>query len=284
MLTPRRLRAALARWVPEAVKGPLRGRLFGYRAAGVDLGFRLAEADGELAASVDGLELRLPAAARDDALYHFSENGESVEEMHGFLRAARETGGVLFDVGAARGLFSAVFCLASPANRAFAYEPSPVFLRDAEAVARMNGLGERLAVLPTAVGGEPARARAGVDSLGLIDFAPPPGAEVREVEIVTLDAECERLGISPSVVKIDVEGHEAEVLRGAADLLRTRKPLLFLELHLDHLEKRGVSPREMVDLLRGHGYRFRTSLGEPLSPAAVHGSANAVLRFIAGAD
>jgi FkbM family methyltransferase len=221
----------------------------------------------------------VPVEARDDVLYHFAENGESVEEMHGFLRAAREVGGTLFDVGAARGLFASVFCLVSPSNRAVAFEPSPTMLRDAARIAALNGLDGRLELRPTAVGAEPGVVRGSVDVQGLIAFAPGPSSFA--VEVTTLDAECARLGVAPDVVKIDVEGHEARVLAGARDLLSSVRPLLFLELHLDLLERHGERPGKVVEVLRGHGYRLETPLGRPLSPAALTGSTHAVVRFVA---
>ncbi|HEX2202622.1 MAG TPA: FkbM family methyltransferase [Longimicrobium sp.] len=284
MLTPRAIRGLLGRFLPEAVKAPLRGRLFGYRAAAVDLGFRVREEGTSLLVSLDGVpRLLAPPEAREDLAYHFRDNGASVEEMHGFLRAAREAGGLLFDVGAHRGLFSAVFSLARPENRAVGYEPSPSLARDAEWMAEANGLGGRMTVRAAAVGAAPGRTRAATDAMGLIRLDPSPGEETFDLEVVSLDAECARLGADPDVVKVDVEGAEAEVLRGAAGLLRRRRPLLFLEFHLDELERRGERPEAMLDVLRAYGYSVETPLGKRLAPAAIHASAGAVVRFVARA-
>ena len=51
-------------------------------------------------------------------------------------------------------------------------------------------------------------------------------------------------------IKIDVEGMEADVLRGAATLIRRHKPVIYAEN--DRPEK---SP-ELIGLIRSHGYRF----------------------------
>lgn len=45
------------------------------------------------------------------------------------------------------------------------------------------------------------------------------GEPTLAVEVDTLDAICGRLGVVPSIVKIDVEGHEPEVLAGAGEVL-----------------------------------------------------------------
>ena len=165
-------------------------------------------------------------------------------------------------------------------NRAVAFEPAPGQAADARRLAEMNGIAARMEVREDAVGAAPATLRGAVDAMELIDLAPAPGAETFAVEMTTLDAELDRLG-APGVVKIDVEGFELEVLRGAARLLGEHRPLLLLEMHLDILERRGIRPAEVVELLRGHGYRFESCAGEPLSPRAVTGSPNAVLRVVA---
>lgn len=276
------MRRKLARWVPERLKARYRARLFGYGAPPPGSAGTVREAEGHLVVSFDGLELRVPAAAADDVRYHFVENADSVEEIRGLVRAARESGGVLMDVGAMRGLFAAAWILARPGNRAVAYEPSPAFARDLERLAELNGVRDRLQSVTAAVGRAPGTVRAGVDAMGLIDFAPPPGAERFDAAVVSLDAECARLG-TPDAVKVDVEGDELEVLAGAAALLEARRPLLFLELHLDVLERRGVAVEGVVDLLARHGYRFETSAGEPLAASALARSPKAVLRVVARA-
>ena len=54
------------------------------------------------------------------------------------------------------------------------------------------------------------------------------------------------------LLKIDVEGHEAAVLRGAADLLRRSRPTLLIEAH-------GPGPLgECVQLLKSMGYDIRS--------------------------
>ncbi|MFA5792113.1 MAG: FkbM family methyltransferase [Candidatus Paceibacterota bacterium] len=51
-------------------------------------------------------------------------------------------------------------------------------------------------------------------------------------EIKTLDTACQELNITNvDFIKIDVEGYEYKVLKGAENLLKTSKPKLLIELH-----------------------------------------------------
>lgn len=58
------------------------------------------------------------------------------------------------------------------------------------------------------------------------------------------------------LLKLDVDGWEMDVLRGARETLKKLKPVIVFELMPHGLEERGHSAREMLDELGGHGYRF----------------------------
>jgi len=280
MLNLRALKQLAARILPEAVKGPLRGRLYGYRPARLPLESRVVEArDGVTTLSVDGILLRVPADGVTDVMYHLETNGESVAEMHAFLRVSRQARGVLWDVGAHRGIFSVLHCLAHPENTAVAWEPAGSTARIAREIAALNGLGDRMTVRQMAVGDDRVTRSGSVDALGFIRIGEGEGAE--EVAFTTLDHETGELGDGPRVLKIDVEGHEGAVLRGARDVLRRWRPALFLELHLDILERQGDSIAGVVDEVLGAGYAVETFTGRPLSRAQLVGLPHALARVLA---
>jgi len=54
-----------------------------------------------------------------------------------------------------------------------------------------------------------------------------------------------------AVAKIDVEGNELNVLKGATILLQDHKPVIFIELESEH----GEGPEGVFKLLREAGYR-----------------------------
>jgi FkbM family methyltransferase len=59
-----------------------------------------------------------------------------------------------------------------------------------------------------------------------------------------------------SLVKLDVDGFECEILKGATRLLRNQKPIFVMELAPYVLDERGASLAELVSLLTSSTYRF----------------------------
>jgi FkbM family methyltransferase len=57
-----------------------------------------------------------------------------------------------------------------------------------------------------------------------------------------------------SLIKMDVDGHECQVLRGARDLLRRDKPVLLMEIMPYGLEEAGASLNELLEILTSYGY------------------------------
>jgi FkbM family methyltransferase len=74
------------------------------------------------------------------------------------------------------------------------------------------------------------------------------GDSVVNVPVTTLD---EDLADVPSValLKIDCEGFEYKLLRGAANLIKRHRPQLVLEVHPTQLEEFGHSTKEILDLV-----------------------------------
>ena len=61
---------------------------------------------------------------------------------------------------------------------------------------------------------------------------------------------------SPLFMKIDVEGAEASVLRGATELLRRHQPIIYFECQAESAERQGETPQQVWDKLHRAGYRI----------------------------
>lgn len=81
---------------------------------------------------------------------------------------------------------------------------------------------------------------------------------------VTLDAFCDTRGLTPDVVKIDVEGAEIMVLRGARQMLARCRPVIFLSVHPHELTLLGSSVAELSGLIDQLGYRCQEINGSPV--------------------
>lgn len=282
----RRIARRAAALLPQSALRRIADYRFGYAHDGRRFEFR--EATGPLGPEVDvdgRLHLHATAAFMPDLRFHFVENGQSRDEIGAFLDAAASLspGALLYDVGAHRGLFSLAHCALGARHRAVLFEPSMSLAHDARALLALNGFENRAEVRVCGVGDRRASRRMSEDALG---FAQPAGsaeAGAVTIEFTTLDDEWRRTGDQPAIVKIDVEGAEAEVIRGAKALLRSVRPLLFVELHLDVLERHGESVDALLSELTACGYRFREPDGRVRSPRAIRDSLRAIVRIVARA-
>jgi predicted nucleic acid-binding protein len=62
--------------------------------------------------------------------------------------------------------------------------------------------------------------------------------------------------IIPSLIKIDVEGAELNVLQGSQNILEKYKPKIILEIHEDFLRKSfNIEPEVIINFLKKFNYK-----------------------------
>ena len=202
------------------------------------------------------------------AIFAFDHVGRSVElwgryerdELALLMRCLEgriDLRGVAVDVGANIGNHALFF--ADHFAEVLAFEPHPRThaLLEFNAAQRGNvrcfalALSDRdgAAILATPAG------NAGMASLEK-DAAPGRGVDTVEVALRRLDGLCELDGRRVALLKIDVEGHEAAVIRGARAVLGRDRPVVVFEQLAAGIDG-GSSPA--LDALRECGYsRFWT--------------------------
>jgi FkbM family methyltransferase len=226
-----------------------------------------------------------PAALRLAYAAHLVDP-EQAAELDAFIARCRP-GMRLWDIGAHFGLFSlAALHYGGPDAAALAVDPSATAARMLAIQARLNGVAGRVEILQAAVGDQAERQavlEAGVIAAGYC-VAPGPAdgpGEWSWVAGATLDGlAAARGGESPTHLKIDVEGGEEAVLRGAQALLAAPDaPVLFLELHHDIVRRRGGNPESALDALARHGYRLRAADGRAM--VASEALARGLVRVVA---
>jgi FkbM family methyltransferase len=183
----------------------------------------------------EGAGLLLSLDARFGALY---AAGFYETAMLANLMPHLRAGDVMYDVGAHIGYVSLVAArIVGPSGRVFAFEADPENAARIAGHAEMNALPQ-VELIPAAVWSEcrtlsfhRASASSSRNTGAIADSEDGDSSNGNiAVEAVTLDrfAKDHR---PPAVVKIDVEGAEVEVLKGAEEVFRTSKPTLVCEVH-----------------------------------------------------
>ncbi|VVM04892.1 partial 31-O-methyltransferase, partial [Methylacidimicrobium cyclopophantes] len=185
---------------------------------------------------------------------------ECAAELLRFGRRCRP-GMVFLDVGAHFGVFSLVALrLGGGGARAVAIEPSRQAIRVLRKQAALNGMLGQLEVVMAACSDRSGWISLVAEGPAAGHYLTPqrnrPASETQAVRAVTIDGLLAERGLRPTHLKIDVEGQEAAVLRGAESCLRGHRPLVFLELHNAFLRAAGEHPEAIVQFLEAMGYRL----------------------------
>lgn len=181
-----------------------------------------------------------------------------------FVRA----GETVCDIGANHGLFT--FFLLRQHVRVLAFEPNPRMVRILNA--RFPAAIRRgdLRLFDTALSDEDGQATLhvpkGFSALGTLDGAleKMDGSEMEDISVPLrrLDAVVRE---PVSFIKLDVEGHEERVLRGAEHLLRAYQPTLLIEAEERHRPGAVASVQSFLAPLGYRGAYFEDGRIRPLS-------------------
>jgi FkbM family methyltransferase len=188
-----------------------------------------------------GERIRLAAAHR-----HVTWNMQEYEAFRHDIRA----GDMVLDIGANLGAYSLLFGhWVGPSGLVHAFEPAPLTRAGLVRHVAINGFDSRVHVHGEAVSRAEGRARFLADGLQGDNRLAGGAAGAAAVEIATtgIDAFCRRLGRLPSLIKVDVEGAELDVLRGARETIAAAGPTLalYVEMHPHLWPSFGVTRQDV---------------------------------------
>ena len=193
----------------------------------------------------------------------------------------------VLDIGAHAGLYTLIASkLVADTGRVVCFEPSPRERGRLLRHVKLNGCGN-VTVEPVALGETDGDAtlyvvqgsETGCNSLrrGDVGDVQPVRVPLRRLDDYVARGEIGRV----DVVKMDVEGGELAVLRGA-EFFRAARPVLLCEIEDARIAPWGYKGREIIDLLAGWGYDWSVVGGNgrltPLAPGGTEFMGNFVAR------
>ncbi|MET0604743.1 MAG: FkbM family methyltransferase [Baekduia sp.] len=205
-----------------------------------------------------GLEPRAVALKRAFEPAQRTQDRRDHEALATIFATALAPDACCIDIGAHTGDVLAEIVRIAPRGRHLGFEPLPALATALKR--RLPGVDVRTVALSDTPGTAPYVCVLDRPGWSGLKARPTPDGDAPRTE--TIEVTVERLddalpdGYAPALVKIDVEGAELGVLRGARATLAAHHPLLVFEHGLGSADHYGTGPGDVHDLLTGLDYRI----------------------------
>ena len=168
------------------------------------------------------------------------ETGTYEKGILDFIEKNFSENGVLLDVGANIGLMSIYTASKFPLAKVLAYEAHPdtyQILKDNIALNHLSNIATYQVAAGAHVGSVQIFDNWSVNRGGASIKYGDPGSSGTNVDMVVLDEELE---VEPTMIKIDVEGAELDVLKGLKNSIEKSHPVLIVEVSKDRSKEGEV--------------------------------------------
>jgi|JI9StandDraft_1071089.scaffolds.fasta_scaffold06752_3 FkbM family methyltransferase len=177
------------------------------------------------------------------------------------LRAVLKADSNCLDVGAHKGEILELLLRLAPEGKHSAFEPIPKLYNDL-----LIQYGKKADIYPFALSIEAGKTQFNVvtddpaySGIRERDYKNPnTPIEKINVEMRRLDEVLKNRTYKIHLIKIDVEGGEFDVLRGATEILKIDKPILVFECGRGASEYYGTKPDELYSFLTSFNYSIQT--------------------------
>ncbi len=200
---------------------------------------------------------------------HLILDGVWEEWTEAALLTMIKPGMTIVEAGANVGYFTLVMAKAAgQTGGVHTFECDPDLATLARDNVEINGLHRTARVVEKALGGKPARVtfyrtdrhRGGgsiVAGLEQIPHNPTDHRVPLDVEMTTLDDYCAASSIVPDLIKLDAEGAEPAILRGAAKLLASSRALtIVMEFFPRFVREAGDDPASVLQSLQSRRFEL----------------------------
>lgn len=196
-------------------------------------------------------------------------------KLESFYRGFLQPGNVCVDVGAhvGRHLFPMLECIGQT-GRVLAFEPIPALAEGLKTSAQNRGCAHNTEVYETALSDKAgtttfmvAEDAPGYSGILKRDYDVPTRVREITVKLSTLDAMAGQL-TGLEYIKIDAEGAEWSILRGARETIRRHRPVVSFEFGAASYGVYGVVPEDVHAYFTELGYGIYDILGRDLEVAA----------------
>lgn len=201
-----------------------------------------------VARQIGGESIRFPA--RWSRYYEAEYEPETFKFFHENLSA----GQTVLDIGSHIGLFAVVTAkIVGETGRVFSFEPTPFTRNVLEQVVELNGVAKIVEVRSEAVSSE----RGSTVFYDTGDAISNANSLVRTerskteipITLISVDEFVAEKGLKVDCMKIDVEGVELDVLRGARRTILEHRPVVRLGLHPPFIVQNGQSLEEIWEAI-----------------------------------
>lgn len=203
----------------------------------------------------DGINFKLDLCDTVDHFIFYNYYDHSLELFFEEAKNAQ----VILDIGSNIGWTALRFASKNPEAKIIAFEPHPLtFQRAKDNFSRNSfsnilclniGLGESSTILKIY---ELMDNNSGMNRIVLEELDRP----YKEVKIERLDDVLNNRNIHQvDLIKMDVEGFEGFVLKGASTILTNSNAKILMEADDAFLKNNGSSARALIDILKGYGYQ-----------------------------
>jgi FkbM family methyltransferase len=209
-----------------------------------------APVDTTFELTVEGLRFQYDLEGEDlfgSALFWCGASSFERDTVPLFIKFAKNSHRIV-DVGAHTGFYTLLASVANPGCEVMSFEPLPATFKRLMKNIRVNNLSARCVAFEAAASDRVSMTSLSVPIDKTMTFVDAAAGTV-SVCTTTLDSVIPRDG-KTKLVKIDVEGHESEVLAGMNRTLIDSRPVIFFECNP------GGPAADIEEFLHSHSYRI----------------------------